>query len=571
MTIRLLLALTACLAGQACRAQPDEIRVPVLTAAQLESLEPSARTDLEAAQQAARSGTRDPEAHGRLALLLHAQGFLEAAASSYGRAQDLAPLEARWHRLDAHRAAEAGEEGEALEHALQAIELDPGSVPARTTLAQLEYRRARWEEARTHFQAALAGEPGNFTALRGMATLEFRAGNLAEAVSFLERALAVAPDDPTVHYTAALAFERLGETGRAAEHLAASRRGPARRPAIEPPPEILALRGRGGRAALATGTELLERGQYDEAVTALREAAAAEPGSADAHNALGAALEQTRELAEARVHYERAVALEPDLAVARRNLGALLGRLGEIDAAIEHLEAAVRLDPGQAEPHFTLGVALEAQGRNRDAVAAFQSAIARDPGMARAHVRLGTLLGGDERLEDALGHLSTAVELEPESGEAHHYLSVALHRLGNTPEAIGHERRAIALAEAAGDADLLGTAHYTLALLLQETGELAEALSTLERALAQYPENIEILSEVARTHHLAGNHGAAIELQRQVIGARPADADVHYRLGVFLAASGDRAAARRAFEDSLRVLPGFAPAAEAIERLNRRR
>ena len=191
--------------------------------------------------------------------------------------------------------------------------------------------------------------------------------------------------------------------------------------------------------------------------------------------------------------------------------------------------------------------------------------------MARAHVRLGTLLGGDERLEDALGHLSTAVELEPESGEAHHYLSVALHRLGNTPEAIGHERRAITLAEAAGDADLLGTAHYTLALLLQETGELAEALSTLEKALAQYPENIEILSEVARTHHLAGNHGAAIELQRQVLGARPADANAHYRLGVFLAASGDRAAARGAFEDSLRLLPGFAPAAAAIERLNRRR
>ncbi|MCE2456151.1 MAG: tetratricopeptide repeat protein [Gemmatimonadetes bacterium] len=148
---------------------------------------------------------------------------------------------------------------------------------------------------------------------------------------------------------------------------------------------------------------------------------------------------------------------------------------------------------------------------------------------------------------------------------------MALLRLGNTAAALEQERRAIALAEAAGDADLLGTARYTLGLLLRESGELTEALENLEAARARFPENTDLLAELAHTHHLAGGHPAAIEVQTQVVAARPADAEAHYRLGVFFAAGGDRAAARRSFEASLRVRPGFAPAVEALERLDRDR
>ncbi|MCE2456152.1 MAG: tetratricopeptide repeat protein [Gemmatimonadetes bacterium] len=390
MKVRILVALAACLAWQGCREGPGERSGPAVTDEQLASLEPSARTALESAREALQRRSEDPEAHGRLAMLLHAYGFLDAAASSYGNAQALAPDNARWHRLDAHRAAEAGDETGALAKARRAVAADAGSVAARTTLAELELRRGRLEESRTHFQAALEGSPDDFTALRGMATLAFRSGDNANAATFAERALAVAPDDPNLHYTAALAFERLGasEPGNIWP-----RRGPARRPAIEPAPEILALRGEGARAALAAGTELLERGRYEEATRALTKAADSDPGSADAQNALGAALEQAGHPEDARLRYERAVALEPDLAVARLNLGVLLGRLGDMDGAVHHLEAAARLDPGQADAHVALGVALEAKGRTAEAAAAFRNAVARDPAAATAHLRLGVLLG----------------------------------------------------------------------------------------------------------------------------------------------------------------------------------
>ena len=571
MTTRILVAFAAFLAGHGCSEAPTEPSGPVVTDEQMASLEPSARNALESAQEALRTLGQDSETHGRLGMLLHAYGFLEAAASAYGNAQALAPDDARWHRLDAHRAAEAGEEAEALSRARRAVEADARSVASRTTLAELELRRGRSEESRNHFRAALEEEPDNVTALRGMATLAFRSGDHAGAVTFAERALAVDPNDLNLHYTAALAFERLGESERAREHLAVSRRGEARRPAIEPPPEILALRGRGARAGVAAGTQLLDQGRYEEAILALSEATDADPESADAQNALGAALEQAGSPEEARLRYERAVELEPELAVARVNLGVLLGRVGDLDGAVQHLEAAVRLDPGQADAHAALGAALEARGRTTEAAQAFRNALARDPALARAHVRLGVLLGEAGQLEDARAHLLEASALSPESAEAHHYLSVALLRLGDITAALEQERRAVALAASAGNAELLGTARYTLGLLLRESGEMAEALENLEAARTRFPENTDLLAELAHTHHLAANHAAAIEIQTQVIDAQPTDADAHYRLGVFLAAGGDRVAARRAFEASLRVQPGFAPAREAIERLNRER
>lgn len=568
---RILVTLAACLAWQGCHEEPAERFGPAVPDEQLASLEPSARAALESARESLRARSQDSEAHGRLAMLLHAYGFLDAAAASYRNAQALAPDDSRWHRLDAHRAAEHGDEAEALAKARRAVEANAGSLAARTTLAELELRRGRLEESRNHFRAALEGEPDNFPALRGMATVAFRSGDHAEALTFVERALAVIPDDPNLHYTAALAFEQLGESQRAQEHLAALRRGPARRRAIEPPPEILALRGRGARAAVAAGTQLLDQGRYEEAILALSEAAGADPESADAQNALGAALEQAGNPEEARLRYERAVELEPDLAVARVNLGVLLGRVGDLDGAIRHLEEAVRLDPGQADAHAALGAALEARGRTAEAAEAFRNALARDQALARAHLRLGVLLGKAGQLEDARVHLREASALAPESGEAHHYLSVALLRLGDVTAALEQERRAIALAEAAGDADLLATARYTLGLLLRESGELTQAVANLEAARSRFPENTDLLAELAHTRHLAGEHGAAIEMQTQVVVARPADAEAHYRLGVFFAASGDRTAARRAFEASLSARPGFAPAEEALARLNRER
>ena len=64
--------------------------------------------------------------------------------------------------------------------------------------------------------------------------------------------------------------------------------------------------------ALLAAVKVLASGNLDEAVSALRKVVAAEPQSADAHLALGRALDLTGDHASARKNLEQAIALSPD-------------------------------------------------------------------------------------------------------------------------------------------------------------------------------------------------------------------------------------------------------------------
>src|ERR687892_400371 len=64
--------------------------------------------------------------------------------------------------------------------------------------------------------------------------------------------------------------------------------------------------------ALLAAQKVLGSGKVDEAVAALRKVVAAEPQSADAHLALGRALDVQGNHAEARKHLEQAVSLSTE-------------------------------------------------------------------------------------------------------------------------------------------------------------------------------------------------------------------------------------------------------------------
>ena len=71
------------------------------------------------------------------------------------------------------------------------------------------------------------------------------------------------------------------------------------------------------------GIALINQGRFDQAVRALEDAIAIDPGAADAHNNLGIALAQSGRLAEASKQFEEALRLNPKHQSARQNLEAL--------------------------------------------------------------------------------------------------------------------------------------------------------------------------------------------------------------------------------------------------------
>ena len=86
-----------------------------------------------------------------------------------------------------------------------------------------------------------------------------------------------------------------------------------------------------------------------------------------------------RQRGEALVALQEAVALDPGDARYHDSLGLLLLDLGQVDQAMEQFKKALDVDPQLADSHFHLGTALAEANRWEEAVRSYRAALAVRP------------------------------------------------------------------------------------------------------------------------------------------------------------------------------------------------
>ena len=144
------------------------------------------------------------------------------------------------------------------------------------------------------------------------------------------------------------------------------------------------------RARLASGDPV-------GALSAVEEGLAAGAPRGEVLYLRGTALNAAGRPEEAIEALKAAAALEPRHASIRLNLANAQTDLDLWDAAEANMRAAVALDPALVEAHASLGFVLTAQGRLDEAITACRTAVGLDPLSAEAHWNLATalLLAGD--------------------------------------------------------------------------------------------------------------------------------------------------------------------------------
>jgi spermidine synthase len=110
----------------------------------------------------------------------------------------------------------------------------------------------------------------------------------------------------------------------------------------------------------------------------------------------------------------------------------------------------------------------------------------------------------------------------------------------------------------------------TLAALSLEAGRMDAALDYLAAALRTSPRDALARKARAIALHRANRLAAAIGAYNLALAQRPDDAELLNGLGAAHAARGDFVVARRYFERALAVAPSYREAAENLERLGRR-
>ena len=197
---------------------------------------------------------------------------------------------------------------------------------------------------------------------------------------------------------------------------------------------------------------------------------------------------------------------------------------------------ALQASPSLALQHLHAGVEAEKSGQLDAAVAEFQKASELDPKLAAAFTDLGGVYIEKHDYAAAIPPLKRAVELSPGLEGAHRLLGYALLAQVYASEAIPHLEKAHA-------DDALGIA-------LLEAGKLPEALAILQRALAQNPDDPDLLYYYGRASGL---------LSKQVfdeLEARfPDSARAHQMMAQDYAALRDVPSAEREFLEALRLRP----------------
>jgi len=262
--------------------------------------------------------------------------------------------------------------------------------------------------------------------------------------------------------------------------------------------------------------------------------------------------------------FRRELALRPN-ALSWRGLGRAYVELGRPDSARLALETALRYDSTYAEAWLDLAELNENEGRYDEALRATRRAWELAPKSLVARYRLGNLLLLTGQPAQARPLLESVVQEAPWHQAAHYSLGRALLQLGETEAARRMLRRAEALRALQAkveQAELLVAntprdpyAYATLGSLLRRLGQYREALYAYQVAHFLAPDHLEFQNNMAVLHLLLGEEDRASALLEAAVQRDTTFVDGWINLGILYARQGRLEAARRAWEQALRLAP----------------
>jgi len=288
-------------------------------------------------------------------------------------------------------------------------------------------------------------------------------------------------------------------------------------------------------------------GAVEAALADARRAIALDGQLADPYYLAALCLHDGGQAAEAVAAFKQAIERSPALLAARKELADMFAADGRATEQIEQLQALAALDGNRAERQIAIGLAQAHAGNTDLAVATLSAALDRAPDQSPINAALGRIwlqlaedgheraalgkaLEALERAASALsatsetkalygralalaGQLDAAEQVFEQAAERYPVDPSALRQLSTVAEQLGHTNAArSALIEYVSlrptDRDTAGNAARigTLSLALHDA---PGALPWLQRALAEHPQNIGVLSAMADAQLQTGDAAAA--------------------------------------------------------------
>jgi len=369
-------------------------------------------------------------------------------------------------------------------------------------------------------------------------------------------------NDPEIYRLMADANERLGRT---ADAEAARRRaaeiergvvssapigGPVESGAITPAPATSV------GSLLEEANTALAKGDFRTAGALARQAAEADPKSAEAHRIIGDAALAGGQDIEAEREYTASVVLDLNNPKSELGLGIVAEGLRKWNTAASHYRRALDLDPKSVAAARGLGRSMLELSDKSAARIAFGRAIEIDAASADARNDFGVFLFRSDELDRAQEELIEAVRLDPSRPVFHENLGRVFRKKSMWKEA---ERELAEAARLDGKDAAVWTALGQVRVQLKQYDEAAAAFAT---ALNLDPLNEEAATALSQSLAASGKLADAEAALSKAIESNSKSPALWNDLGVVRARRGNYPAATEAFQKAL-SLDGKFEAAKA--------
>jgi Tfp pilus assembly protein PilF len=351
------------------------------------------------------------------------------------------------------------QDAKATSHLEKAVKLKPDSAAAHTNLATNLVRLGKLSSAEVEFKKALALEPRNYDANHNLGEFYIRAANIPAAVPFLQQAQQIQPSSYDNGYDLSLTYLLTGQLSDARQLITDLLK---HKNAAELHNLLAQVEEKDGKfVAAATeyetaahmepsesnlfdwGSELLLHRTLDPAVTVFQKGAETYPNSARLKIGLGIALYSRGNYDDAVKSLLEAADLNPSdpdcyLFLAK----AYDSSPGQANEVIARFRRFANLQPGSARAQYYYAMSLWKGKRAQDSrfdraqvESLLKKAITLDPALAEAHLQLGNMYADETKYKESIPEYLRAIELNADLADAHYRLGQAYVRTGERQKA----------------------------------------------------------------------------------------------------------------------------------------
>jgi len=472
-----------------------------------------------------------PPAHPRVDVSAMKEA-MEAPTDDYSSASAYA------HFLRARLLALQGEHLRSVEQLRLALASDPGRPELVLALAEAQARSGAAARAEVTARGLLDRWPDHVPALIFLGRLLYETDRPQRAREILERARKLAPREQEPYLLLAEMSLESGHPDDAVRTV-----------------QALADLNRDTTGLRRLGMALLDRGEPETARALLERTVQIDPGDAEAHGALGEALEALGRPAEAEAAYGRALERDPDAREVLLRAGRLALRSGSEARARAYLDRLASLDIG---PDQSLRIALTwlSAGKPAPAIRVLEQARAGsdDP---RLLLALGLVQGKVGRWADAARSYGQVPVGAAGWKDAVVQRGLALARAGEP--AAAERATTEGLKQAPGDVTL-EAGHAAVLEAIGQPGRAEQFLQARIRASG----STELVTALSQIFSRTGAHAEAVSVLTDALKGHPRDEDLLYALGTVLERSGATQQALARMRELLEVNPQNASALNFI-------